>query len=96
MDWNDVVYMRSEKGYTSLFNASDEKEYLIRGTLIKTLQDIVPSHMRTEFVQINRGEAVNLTHITEFSGDIVKTQFNSMYLSESYSKLLKGRVIFLT
>lgn len=95
IDWKDIVYMRSENRYTCIFNAADKKEYPIRSTLIKTLQDIVPRHMHHEFLQINRAEAVQLSYITEFSGDEVKTLYNTMHLSEGFGKQLRSKVLFL-
>ncbi len=96
VDWEDVVYMRSEKNYTCIFNAVDQKEYLIRSTLIRTLHEIIPNNMLGDFVQINRAEAVKLDHIIEYSGDELKTMFNTMHVTEMYGRQLKAMILFLT
>jgi DNA-binding LytR/AlgR family response regulator len=95
IDWKDIVYLRSESRYTSIFNAADKKEYLIRSTLIKTLEEVIPGYMNSEFLQVNRAEAVQLSHITEFSCDEVKTLYNTMHLSEGFGKQLRSKVMFL-
>ncbi len=95
IDWRDVVYLRSESRYTCIFNAADKKEYLIRSTLVKTLEEVVPGYMNSAFLQVNRAEAVQLSHITEFSFDEVKTLYNTMHLSEGFGKQLRSKVIFL-
>lgn len=95
LNWNDVVYMRSDQRYTCMFNSCDQKEYPIRSTLIKTLQNIVPQHKLADFVQINRAEAVQIAHIAEMSGDIIKTPYNTMYVTEGFGKLLKTKAKFL-
>lgn len=95
IDWRDIVYLRSESRYTCIFNAADKKEYLIRSTLIKTLEEIIPGYMNSLFLQVNRAEAVQLSHITEFSCDEVKTLYNTMHLSEGFGKQLRSKVLFL-
>ena len=95
MDWKEIVYLRSEKRHTYIFNAGDKREYPIRSTLIKTLKDIVPQQLHTEFIQINRAEAVQISHITELFGDEIKTHYNTMYVSDGYSKQLKSKATFL-
>lgn len=95
LNWSDVAYMRADGKYTCIFNTSDEREYPIRSTLTRTLNDIVPLPYRGEFVQINRAEAVHLAHITEFCGQEVKTRYNTMHLSDMYSKLLRESVTCL-
>lgn len=95
IDWRDIVYLRSESRYTCIFNAADKKEYLIRSTLVKTLEEVIPGYMNSAFLQVNRAEAVQLSHITEFSCDEVKTLYNTMHLSEGFGKQLRSKVLFL-
>lgn len=95
IDWKDVVYLRSDNRYTCLFNSVDEREYPIRATLIKTMQAVMPEPVRNNFVQINRAEAVQVNHITEFSGHELKTFYKTMYLSEGGCKELRSRILCL-
>jgi DNA-binding LytR/AlgR family response regulator len=90
--WKDVVYLRSEQHYTCLYNASDKQEYLIRASLHKAMQELIPAGMRDNFVQINRAEAVQLNYVTEFSGNELKTPHRTMMLSEGAYRQLKARI----
>lgn len=90
--WKDVVYLRSEQHYTCLYNAGDKQEYLIRASLQKTMQGVMPASVRANFVQINRAEAVQLSYITEFSINEVKTICRTMVLSEGFGRQLRARI----
>lgn len=90
--WKDVVYLRSEQHYTCLYNACDKQEYLIRASLQRTMQTVMPASVRANFVQINRAEAVQLSYITEFSINEVKTICRTMALSEGFGRQLKARI----
>ncbi|MBZ0262537.1 MAG: response regulator [Hyphomicrobiales bacterium] len=89
LNWKDIVYLRSEKNYTSIFNAPEKAEYYIRSTMPKTLKYIIPASLQDKFIQVNRSEALNTTFIHEMSGDEVKTQFKVFYITDAYSKNLK-------
>ncbi len=89
IDWKDVVYLRSEKNYTCIFNAQDKTEYFIRSTLPKTLSYIIPDILQSNFVQVNRSEVMQLSFITEITGDEVVTRFGNFGVSEAHIKELK-------
>ncbi len=93
--WKDVVCLRSDKKYTSLFYAADKAEYYIKSTLTHTLKYVVPVAMQAQFIQVNRAEAVNLPFITEYSGGEVKTAYKSLVVSDSYADSLR-KVLRLT
>ncbi len=95
VDWRDVVYIRSENRYTCIFTSGEKKEYAIRSSLAKTMHDIIPGYLNGEFIQINRAEAVQVSYIIEFSGDEVKTQFKTFYMTKGYGRQLKAKVLFL-
>lgn len=96
VDWKDVVYLRSDNRYTCLFNLSDEREYPIRATLAKTMNEVMPQAIRNNFIQVNRAEAVQLEHITEFSTNELKTVYKTLHLSEGGSKQLRAKILCLT
>ena len=96
IDWNDVVYLSSEKKYTGIFNALDASEYFIRSTLPKTLNYIIPKNLQKNFVQINRAEIVNIGFVQELIGDELKTKFKTLNVTESYFKELKERLNIIT
>lgn len=92
IDWANVVYMRSDKNYTSIYNGDDKREYCIRSTLSKTIKFIIPPQLRQAFVQVNRAEVVNTAYMREVVDSMVKTTAGSFALSDSYKADFKKAV----
>lgn len=92
IDWKDIVYLSAGKNYISAFNAVDKCEYYIRGTLQKTMRDIIPEQMKKQFIQVNRSEVVQFSFIQEVMADEVKTQYKNFPVSESLNKELRKRM----
>ncbi|PQJ13067.1 hypothetical protein CJD36_004805 [Flavipsychrobacter stenotrophus] len=90
IEWKDVVYITSQKNYVSVFNASDKAEYLIRSSLQKTMQHIIPKSIHNQFVQVNRAEVVQLSFVNEITSDEVRTNYRNFPISESGGKELKN------
>jgi len=88
VDWGNVVCLRSDKNYTSIIT-SDTNTYMIRSTLQKTLQHIVPAALKNNFVQINRGDVLNKSFIKEVVDDEAITEHHSFSITEAYLKNLK-------
>lgn len=89
LNWANIVYLRSERNYTVIFNSTDRVEYMIKNSLNKTLRFIIPPHFQQSFLQVNRSEAVQLRHISELNSEGVKTNYGTFALTESYSNGLK-------
>jgi len=87
--WKDVVCMRSDKKYTSLFYAPDKTEYYIKSTLTNTLRYVVPPALQNKFIQVNRAEAVQVSFITEYAGDEIKTAYRSLTISDTFTANLR-------
>lgn len=92
IEWQNVVYLRSEKNYTCLFNAADKTEYFIRSTLPTTMAEVIPSTLRAQFIQINRAEVVQISFVTEITGDSLVTPYKSMAVSETQLKIIRQRL----
>ena len=92
VDWKDVVCLRSEKNYTGVLSAADGATSYIRSTLPKTLRYLVPSALQPNFIQVNRGEVVQISYILELSRDEVKTAFKNFTVTEGYLKELKEKL----
>lgn len=90
LEWQDIVYLQSDKNYTYLLNAADNTRYSIRSTLSKTLKNILPPHMQKNIVQINRAEAIHIAHIKEVTRDEVRTKFGTFTVTEGYLDSLKS------
>jgi DNA-binding LytR/AlgR family response regulator len=91
VDWRDVVCLRSDKNYTSIIT-SDNNSYLIRSTLQKTLQYILPVTLKNNFVQINRGDVINKWLIKEVVNDEAVTEHQAFNITEAYLKNLKAQL----
>lgn len=96
IDWMDVVYARAEQNYTVIYNDADKTEYYIRSTLSKTLGAIIPAHLRTSFLQVNRGEAVQLKFVQEIATDEVRTPQRAFSITESFRQAVKNAVTMLS
>jgi len=84
INWNDVVYLLSDRNYTLLFNAADQKEYYIRSSMNRTMRHIIPAQLQSQFMQVNRGEAVQLSFIRELVSDEIITPYRRMTVGDSF------------
>lgn len=89
IDWKDVICLISEKNYTRVFTSRDNSEYLIRSSLQKAMQYIIPASLRSRFAQVNRAEIVQLSYVEELAGDVLKAGNKTFYITEAYHKDLK-------
>ena len=65
---------------------------MIRSSLQKTLQYIVPATLKNNFVQISRGDVLNKGFITEVIDDEAITEHQSFGITEAYLKNLKQQL----
>lgn len=96
IEWLNVVFLRSDKNYTIIYNGLDKMEYYVRSTLSRTLNMVIPASLRQNFVQVNRGEAVHTRYIQELANDEVHTTNHTFTVTESYTALLKKAITILT
>ncbi|BAV08030.1 sensory transduction regulatory protein [Filimonas lacunae] len=89
IDWKDVICLVSEKNYTRVLTARDQGEYLIRSSLQKALQFIIPAPLRGRFVQVNRAEVIQLSFVEELTGDVLKAGSKTFNITEAYHKEVK-------
>lgn len=95
LEWADVVYLSATKNYIAVFNAPDKTEYFIRGSLQKALQEMIPKRLQQQFIQVNRGDAVQHSFIQEISGDEVRTAYKTFATSDIFSKEMRAKMNFL-
>ncbi len=95
-NWTDVVFLRSDKNYTTFLNAADKREYSIRCTLVKTLKSLIPESLKNKFVQINRSEAIQVSFIQEIANEEVRTLFGTFTVTEGYTRDLKNLIQVIT
>jgi DNA-binding response OmpR family regulator len=91
IDWQNVVCLRSEKNYTSIIT-SDNNAYMIRSSLQKTLQHIIPDALKNNLLQINRAEVLHIKFILEIIGDEAITGHQAFSITDAFLKNLKQRL----
>jgi DNA-binding LytR/AlgR family response regulator len=92
VEWADVVSLSVEQNYTRVLTTHYPAGYLIRSTLQKTLDSIVPEPLRKEFLRINRGEVIRAGYIEELKGQTVVTKVKSFTITESFIKEVKQKL----
>lgn len=92
VEWADVVSLAVEQNYTRVLTLPHPTGYLIRSTLQKTLESVVPEPLRKEFVRINRGEVVRAGYIEELKGQTIVTKVKSFTITESFMKEVKQKL----
>jgi len=91
IDWQNVVCLRSEVNHTHIIT-SDKHTYLIRSSLQRTLQHIIPDALKSDFVQINRAEVLHTKYIEKIVGDEAVTAHQSFNITDTYIKNLKQQL----
>lgn len=92
VEWADVVSLSVEQNYTRVLTQSHKAGYLIRSTLQKTMDTIIPEPLKKEFVRINRGEIIRASFIEELKGQTIVTKIKSFTITESYIKEVKQKL----
>jgi len=92
VEWCEVVSLSVEQNYTRVLTLQNKNGYLIRSTLQKTLESIVPEPLRGEFIRINRAEVVKRDYIEELRGQTVITPLKSFSITESFLKEVKQKL----
>lgn len=95
VEWLDVLFLRSEKNYTVVVNKKNES-FLIRSSLHRMLQYVIPGTLRNNFIQVNRAEVLQINHIDEILQDEAIIGSQSFSITESYNKELKQRLNMMT
>lgn len=96
LEWQNIIFLRSDKNYTTVYNSADKMEYFIRSPLSRTISMIIPPTLRSSFVQINRGEAVNIHFIQELANEEVHAAGHTFIVTDSFAPTLKKALTIIT
>ncbi len=88
IEWRDVICLQSDKNYTRIITYTDDM-YMIRCSLQNALSHIIPINIRQNFIQINRGEAIQISHINKLIHNTVIINNKEYEISERYVKAFK-------
>lgn len=92
--WKDVVLMSSADNYTVL-SLTDKSEHYLRSSLAMTLKFQLPKQFQNLFIQVNRGEAVQVDFITEIEEDELSTPIRKIVITKAFLKDVKQRLNIL-
>jgi DNA-binding LytR/AlgR family response regulator len=91
VDWQNVVYLRSETNHTSIVTTSGDA-YTVRSSLQKTLQHIIPEALKNGFVQVNRAEVVHTKYLEKIADNEAIVAGRPFTISDVYMKNLKQQL----
>lgn len=95
IEWKEVVTITSADNYTVL-TLLDKSEHYLRSTLAMTLKFQVPLHLQDHFMQVNRGEVVQIKFITEIIDDELITPVKKIIITKSFVKEVKLKLNILS
>lgn len=93
--WSQVVLLSSADNYTAI-QLEDSSEYYLRTSLSMMLKFQIPNNLKKHFIQINRGEAVQIKFIKEIHEEEIITSTKRLTLTKSYSREVKERLNILS
>lgn len=96
VEWADVAGLSVEQNYTRLLTVQNPAGYLIRSTLQKTLDFVIPASIRKDFIRVSRAEVVRLSYIEELRGQTVITSVKTFAITESFMKEVKQKLHLLS
>ncbi len=89
LNWDNIAALAVDGRYTKVITSHTNEHYLINSSLTKTISTIIPKSFQHSFLQINRTEAINISHIQQLKGDEVVTSHHTFSVSENYMQQLK-------
>mgnify|MGYP002783803638 CR=1 FL=1 len=91
INWNEIVLLTSSDNYTVL-TTLDKKDYFIRSSLAMTLKFQIPASLRSNFIQVNRAEVVQIPFIAEIFEDEISTPVKKIAITGSFMKEVKQKL----
>lgn len=94
--WKDILCLFAEQKYVGIMLQNDHPIYYLRSSLQKFQQSLIPPAYKYDFIQISRGEIININCIYELSGTVIKTAKKDFEVTESFMPELKKSLRILT
>jgi two-component system, LytTR family, response regulator LytT len=91
--WKEVAKMESVKNYVSIKTANSTTEFLIRGSLVQVMQNMVPAALHPDFFKINRATIVHRSAIIALHFDSVDTTFGRLESTEDTIRELRRALL---
>lgn len=90
--WKDVAMLESIKNYVCIKTFSSSSEYLIRGSLVQVIQNMLPKQFSADFLRINRSVYMQRKAILELNVDSINSIFGEIPCSEEAMRELKEKL----
>lgn len=91
--WKDVAKMESVKNYVSIKTTGSTSEFLIRGSLVQVMQNMVPPGLHHDFFKVNRATIVHRSTIIALHIDSVDTAFGMLESTEDTIRELRKTLL---
>lgn len=83
--WDDVASLEAGKNYVTLRAPTLQLVHAIRGSLAYVLDQLIPAHLRGQFLRVNRSTLLNRQHIHGYDEQYVycgHAQFENGHLTD--------------
>jgi len=87
--WQDVYLVRAVKNYVEIKTSEYNSTFLIRTSLTNCMESLMPSGIRSQFVKINRAEAIRADIINIYDNQSVSTKFGDFKISAEAQGLIE-------
>lgn len=91
INWEDIFLLTAYKNYVGV--KTIEKEYLLRSSLSNFIEHILPKKIKSNFIQINRNQAINLKTKFKFDGSYIYLNNKSIKIGQGFKQNLKNKLI---
>jgi CheY-like chemotaxis protein len=91
--WDNVMSLEAGKNYVTLRAPAQQLVHAIRGSLAYVLDQLVPAHLRPQFLRVNRSVALNASHILGYDERYVYcglARFENGHLADRQLRELAG------
>ena len=93
IQWNEVVSISAGKNYVTIqINKINTPEFPIRSTLQQAINNLIPTNIKDQFIQISRTHCINLSFVQQIQNDNIITAFGIFEIGDKYKKDLKNRL----
>jgi response regulator of citrate/malate metabolism len=95
IEWKDVICLQSDRNYTKVITQNEE-HYMIRCSLQNAMTHVIPNTLRGQFLQINRAEILQISHIKELINNTVIINAREYEVTDNYIKNFKLKINIIT
>jgi AmiR/NasT family two-component response regulator len=84
--WKHVYLLEYVKNYVKIFTTQHNGSFLVRGSLVQVLENMIPLTFKNKFIKINRSEAILKSCILIVKTTVVETSFGIFKIGKEFNK----------